>query len=108
VRGLAARGAFDRCICTFLLTTSHKLGSDPDSVKSESIFSIDMRKVDPYIVCGAEVTIRSFNSQCSSMARPFCLATPLRLVVRVAKSTRQSWINRHGAAVDSGKEGKAP
>ena len=42
------------------------------------------------------------------MARPFYLATPLRPVVREAKSARQPWINRLSATVDSGKEGEAP
>ena len=108
MRGLTARGAFDRCICTFLLTTSHKLGSDVGSVKRELIFTIDSRAVDPYIVREARVSIQCFNSQCPSMAGPFHLATPLRPVVRVARSTGQPWINRHGATVDSGKEGEAP
>jgi hypothetical protein len=55
-----------------------------------------------------ELTIRFFNSQCSSMARPFHLATALRAEVRVSGSTTQGWINRHSGALDSGKEGEAP
>jgi hypothetical protein len=55
-----------------------------------------------------ELTIRFFNSHCSSMARPFYLATALRAEVRVSRSTTQGWINRHSGALDSGKEGEAP
>jgi hypothetical protein len=54
------------------------------------------------------VSIRIFNSRCSSMARPFYLATALRPVVRVTRSTTQGWINRHSGAPDSNKEGEAP
>jgi hypothetical protein len=54
------------------------------------------------------VTIRFFNSLCSSMAAPTYLANPLRAVVRVSISTRQAWINRHSGTLDSGKEGEAP
>ena len=42
------------------------------------------------------------------MAKPFYLANPLRPVVRVSTSTRQTWINRHSGTLDSGKEGEAP
>jgi hypothetical protein len=42
------------------------------------------------------------------MARPFCLAAPLRPVVGVSRSTKQAWIYRHSGTLDSGKEGDAP
>ena len=54
------------------------------------------------------MTTRFSNAQCSSMARPFYLATALRPVIRVSRSTTQPWINRHSGTLDSGKEGKAP
>ena len=58
--------------------------------------------------CEVELTIRFFKSQCSSMARPFYLATALRAEVRVSRSRTHGWINRHSGALDSGKEGEAP
>jgi len=42
------------------------------------------------------------------MARPFYLASALRAVVRVSRSTTQGWINRHSGVLDSNKEGEAP
>ena len=51
------------------------------------------------------MTIRLFNAQCPSMAWPLYLAVAIRPVVRVSRFTTETWINRHGATVDGGKEG---
>jgi hypothetical protein len=42
------------------------------------------------------------------MARPFYLASALRGVVCLGRTTTQPWINRHSGALDSNKEGEAP
>ena len=42
------------------------------------------------------------------MARPFCLAIPLRPVVGELRSTKLAWTYRHCGMLDSGKEGDAP
>jgi hypothetical protein len=62
----------------------------------------------PYIGREVDVTPRSFNPQRSSMARPFCLAIPLRPVVGELRSTKLAWTYRHSGMLDSGKEGDAP
>ena len=55
-----------------------------------------------------EVTIRFFNSRCSSLAWPSCLAGTQRVAASVSKSVTQPWMNRHRGALDSEEEGEAP
>ena len=97
VRAMKRDACSKNCLRTTTETPSDRLTTSP----------LTNRRETRRLWSEVELTIRFFNSQCSSMARPFYLATALRAAVRMSRST---WgrIDRRSGALDSHKGGNAP